>query len=54
MPAEWERHDATWLAWPKDPLTFPPEIIEPVERIYARMVTSLANGEIGQHPGRRR
>ena len=26
MPAEWERHEGTWLAWPKDPLTFPEEI----------------------------
>ena len=23
MPAEWEPHDATWLAWPHDPETFP-------------------------------
>ena len=45
MPAEWERHDATWLAWPKDPLTFPPEILETVEEIYAEMVGALANGE---------
>ena len=45
MPAEWERHDATWLAWPKDPLTFPPGIIEPVERIYVKMIRSLARGE---------
>ncbi|MDT7602507.1 MAG: agmatine deiminase, partial [Acidobacteriota bacterium] len=22
MPAEWHRHAATWLAWPKDPETF--------------------------------
>ncbi len=46
MPAEWERHDATWLAWPKDPLTFPSKIIEPVQRIYTRMVKSLATGEL--------
>ena len=26
MPAEWETHDATWLAWPHDPLTFPDRI----------------------------
>lgn len=45
MPAEWERHDATWLAWPKDPLTFPPEIIENVEKIYAAMIRSLVRGE---------
>ena len=45
MPAEWEGHDATWLAWPKDPLTFPEGIIGRVERIYAEMVESLAAGE---------
>ena len=22
MPAEWQRHAATWLAWPKDPETW--------------------------------
>ena len=27
MPAEWARHEATWLSWPKNPLTFPPEVI---------------------------
>jgi agmatine deiminase len=46
MPAEWERHDATWLAWPKDPLTFPSRIIEPVRGVYARLVKSLATGEM--------
>jgi agmatine deiminase len=46
MPAEWERHNATWLAWPKDPLTFPgPKIIEQVEGIYSQMIASLAEGE---------
>jgi agmatine deiminase len=45
MPAEWETHDATWIAWPKDPLTFPSGVIEHVEGIYARMVESLATGE---------
>jgi agmatine deiminase len=23
MPAEWEKHDSIWLAWPYDPTTFP-------------------------------
>jgi agmatine deiminase len=45
MPAEWERHDATWLSWPKDPVTFPSGIIEQVEATYAKMVKSLAAGE---------
>jgi agmatine deiminase len=45
MPAEWERHDGTWLAWPNDPLTFPEEIIGRVEETYRRMVVELAPGE---------
>ena len=45
MPAEWEKHEATWLAWPKDPLTFPPGIIEKVEGTYAKIIGSLAKGE---------
>src|SRR5271156_4116891 len=45
MPAEWERHEATWLAWPKDPLTFPSEILERVEAIYSQMAKLLGRGE---------
>ena len=45
MPAEWERHDSTWLAWPKDPLTFPPEVIGRVEESYRSMVIALSSGE---------
>jgi len=45
MPAEWERHDATWLAWPKNPLTFPPEMVEKVERVYVQMIEALSPAE---------
>jgi agmatine deiminase len=45
MPAEWEPHEATWLAWPKDPLTFPKPIIGKVERIYHDIIAALAPGE---------
>lgn len=45
MPAEWERHEATWLSWPKDPLTFPPDSIERVEQIYVEMIEALTEGE---------
>lgn len=45
MPAEWELHKSTWLSWPKDPETFPPEIIDSVEHIYSQMVKSLQEGE---------
>jgi agmatine deiminase len=45
MPAEWAKHDSTWLAWPKNPLTFPPEILPKVELAYVRMIEALARGE---------
>jgi len=45
MPAEWEKHEATWLSWPKDPLTFPPEIIGRVEETYVEMIGALQTAE---------
>jgi agmatine deiminase len=45
MPAEWAEHDSTWLSWPKNPLTFPPEILPRVELAYVEMVEALARGE---------
>ncbi len=45
MPAEWAEHEATWLSWPKNPLTFPAEVIEDVERIFAQMISALSQGE---------
>jgi agmatine deiminase len=46
MPAEWAKHDATWLSWPKNPLTFPDEHREKVEAVYAQMVKALSGGEV--------
>ena len=45
MPAEWERHEATWLSWPKDPDTFPGDILPKVEVAYVKMVEALSEGE---------
>lgn len=45
MPAEWEKHDATWLSWPKDPNTFPSDILPKVEETYKKMIESLSAGE---------
>jgi agmatine deiminase len=45
MPAEWERHEATWLTWPNNPDTFPKGIIEPVEKSYIKIIEALADGE---------
>ncbi len=43
MPAEWEKHEATWLSWPKDPNTFPAEILPKVEVAYVEMVRALGS-----------
>lgn len=45
MPAEWEAHQGTWLSWPKDPSTFPPDILPKVEETYVKMATALSAGE---------
>jgi agmatine deiminase len=45
MPAEWEKHDATWVSWPKDPGTFPGGALSRVEAAYAEMVKALSQGE---------
>src|SRR5687768_4372093 len=44
MPAEWDRHSATWLTWPKDPETWPDRVPQ-VEDIFLRMMSSLAPHE---------
>jgi agmatine deiminase len=46
MPAEWEKHEATWLSWPKNPDTFPASIIGEVERTYVKIVSALSEGEM--------
>ena len=45
MPAEWHRHTATWLTWPKDPETWPNRVPQ-VEKIFLQMVAALAPHEI--------
>jgi len=45
MPAEWAKHDSTWLSWPKNPLTFPPDTVGKVEDAYVQMIEALAKGE---------
>lgn len=44
-PAEWERHAATWLCWPKNPETWPGNLLPRVESVFARIVEALAPGE---------
>jgi agmatine deiminase len=45
MPAEWEPHEATWLSWPKDPMTFPEPVLPKVEQIYIEMMLALSSNE---------
>lgn len=45
MPAEWEPHEATWLSWPQNPDTYPPGIIERVEKTFAQMIVALQENE---------
>jgi agmatine deiminase len=46
MPAEWERHEATWLSWPRrDGISFP-DAYGPVPGLWLRMVEELCGGEL--------
>lgn len=45
MPAEWERHEGTWVSWPKDPDTFPSSILPKVEAAYVKIVDTLGAAE---------
>ncbi len=44
MPAEWEKHDAIWLSWPHDPVTFP-DRVKKVEGIYAQIISAIHESE---------
>lgn len=41
MPAEWERHEATWIAWPHNEEDWPGRF-EPIPWIYGEIVRKLA------------
>lgn len=41
MPAEWEPHEATWLAWPHNPEDWPGKF-QPIPWVYAEIVGHLA------------
>ena len=44
MPAEWEPHAATWLAWPHEPRDWPGKLA-PIPWVYGEVVRHLAGGE---------
>lgn len=45
MPAEWEPHQATWLTWPTNAVTWPGKMLKEVEDIYLQMMRALLPGE---------
>ena len=45
MPAEWEDHEATWLAWPHNPTDWPDKL-DIVRWVYGEIVRKIAPGEI--------
>src|SRR5579863_5211024 len=44
MPAEWEPHEATWLAWPHNPEDWPGKF-QAIPWLYAEIVRLLATRE---------
>ena len=44
MPAEWEPHEATWLAWPHHRSDWPGKFA-PIPWVYGEIVRQLAPGE---------
>src|SRR5215813_2338765 len=44
MPAEWHRHSATWLTWPKDPETWP-DRVDQVQDVYVQMIRTVSQHE---------
>ena len=44
MPAEWEPHAATWLAWPHNRNDWPGKF-DPIPWVYAEIIRYLARGE---------
>ncbi len=44
MPAEWDRHEATWLAWPHNPADWPRKV-STIRWAYGEMVRKIGPGE---------
>src|SRR6266403_697680 len=44
MPAEWESHEATWLAWPHNRTDWPGKFA-PIPSVYGEIVRHLHTGE---------
>lgn len=44
MPAEWEKHEATWLGWPHNESDWPDKI-DTIRWVYGEMVRKISEGE---------
>ena len=44
MPAEWEKHEATWLGWPHNPTDWPDKL-DTIRWVYGEMVRKIGAGE---------
>ena len=44
MPAEWERHEATWLGWPHNPTDWPDKL-DTIRWVYGEIVRKVSPGE---------
>ena len=44
MPAEWEKHEATWLGWPHHPTDWPGKL-DAIRWVYGEIVRKIAPGE---------
>lgn len=44
MPAEWEKHAATWLAWPHHPTDWPDKL-DTIRWVYGEIVRKITPGE---------
>jgi agmatine deiminase len=45
MPAEWEKHEATWLAWPHNRSDWPDKL-DTIRWVYGEMTRKIAEGEV--------
>ena len=45
MPAEWESHSYTWLAWPHNLETWNKKDLHEVEGVYIKIIRNLIDGE---------
>lgn len=45
MPAEWEKHQATWLGWPHNTTDWPGKV-DTIRWVYGEIVRKIAAGEI--------